>query len=131
MTFSDAAGPGSAAEGSSQGAHVLCLAERKLASGDLAKISLLRWRSNKIRRKVASTLAGEAVTFNDCLADVEYLQVMLRDIIYNDVNVRNWTASLGPFIPVALDSGELNNFSEALNVIDAKSIYDAVMRNGS
>ena len=131
VTFSDCAGPGSAADGSSQGAHVLCLAEKKLATGDLAKISPIRWRSNKIRRKVASTLAGEAVTFSDSLAEVEYLQVMLRDIIYNDVNVRNWTASLGCFIPIALESGELNNYSEALNVIDAKSVYDAVIRNGS
>ena len=76
-------------------------------------------------------MAGEAVTFSDSLAAVEYLQVMLRDIIYNDVNVRNWTASLGCFIPIALESGELNNFSEVLNVIDAKSVYDTVIRNGS
>ena len=36
VTFSDCVGPGSAADGSSQGAHVLCLAEKKLATGDLA-----------------------------------------------------------------------------------------------
>ena len=57
-------------------------------------------------------MAGEAVTFSDSLAEVEYLQVMLRDIIYNDVNVRNWTASLGCFIPIALESGELNDYSD-------------------
>ena len=131
VTFSDCAGPGSAANGSSQGAHVLCLSEKKLATGDLAKIFLIRWRSNKIRRTVASTFVGEAVTFSESLAEVEYLQVMLRDIIHNDVNVRNWTASLGCFIPIALELSELKNYSEALNVIDAKSVYDAVIRNGS
>ena len=47
---------------------------------------------------------------------------MLRDIIYNDVNVSNWTASLGYFIPIALESGEMTNCYEALNVIDAKSV---------
>ena len=76
-------------------------------------------------------MAGEAVTFKDSLAEVEYLQVMLRDIIHNDVDVRNWTASLGPFIPVALESLEMKNFSEALSVIDAKSVCDSVIRNGS
>ena len=131
VSFRDCAGPGSAAGGSSQGAHVLCLAEKRLASGALAKISPIRWRSNKIRRKVASTLAGEAVTFTDSLAEVEYLQVMLRDIVYNDVNVRNWIASLGYFIPIALESGEMKNYSEALSVIDAKSVYDSVIRNVS
>ena len=131
VTFSDCAGPGSAANGSSQGAHVLCLAEKKLATGDLAKISPIRWRSNKIRRNVASTLVGEAVTFSESLAEVEYLQVMLRDIIHNDVNVRNWTASLGCFIPIALELIELKNYSKALNVIDAKSVYESVIRNGS
>ena len=73
VSFSDCAGPGSAAGGSSQGAHVLCTAEKQLANGELAEISPIRWRSNKIRRKVASTLAGEAVTFNDSFAEVEYL----------------------------------------------------------
>ena len=131
VSFSDCAGPGSASGGSSQGAHVLCLAERRIAKGELAKISQIRWRSNKIRRKAALTLAGEAVTFNDSLAEVEYVQVMLRDILHNDVNTRNWTACLGDFIPVALDSGEMKNFAEALRVIDAKSVYDAVIRNGS
>ena len=89
VSFSDCAGPGSAAGGSSQGVHVLCIAEKQLANGELAKISPIRWRSNKIRRKVASTLVVEAVTFNDSFAEVEYLQVMLRDIIYDDVNVMN------------------------------------------
>ena len=37
---------------------------------------------------------------------------MLRDIIYNDVDVRNWTASLGCFTPIALESGELNDYSD-------------------
>ena len=40
-------------------------------------------------------------------------------------------ASLGYFIPIALESGELKNYSEALNVIDAKSVCDSVIRNGS
>ena len=81
----------------------------------MAKISPIRWRSNTIRRKVASTLEGEAVTFNDALAEVEYVQVMLCDIICNDVNVGNWTACLGGFIPIALKSGEMENFAEALD----------------
>ena len=109
----------------------MCLAEKPLANGELAKTSLIRWRANKIRRKVASTFAGEAVTFNDSPAEVEYIQVMLRDIIYNDVNVRNWTASLGCFILIAWETGEMKNYSEALSVIDAKSVYDSVIRNGS
>ena len=71
------------------------------------------------------------MTFNDSLAEVEYVQVMLRDIVQKDVNVRNWTASVGNFIRVALKSCEMENFAEALSVIDAKSVYDAVIRNGS
>ena len=56
---------------------------------------------------------------------------MLRDIAHNDVNTRNWIACLGDFITVALASGEMKNFAEAFCVIDAKSVYDAVIRNGS
>ena len=68
------------------------------------------------------------MTFNNSLAEVEYVQVMLRDIVHNDVNVRNWTASLGNLF---LKCGEIENFAEALSVIDAKSVYDVVIRNGS
>ena len=32
---------------------------------------------------------------------------------------------------MALESGEMKNFSEALSVIDAKSVCDSVIRNGS
>ena len=39
VTFSDCACPGGAAGGSSQGAHVLCLAEKRIAGGALATIS--------------------------------------------------------------------------------------------
>ena len=38
---------------------------------------------------------------------------------------------MGNCILVALKSGEMENFAEALSVIDAKSVYDAVIRNGS
>ena len=38
VSFSDCAGPGSASGGSSEGAHVLCLAEKRIANGELAKI---------------------------------------------------------------------------------------------
>ena len=82
-------------------------------------------------KKRASMLAGEAVTFKDSLAEFEYVQVMLRDIVYNDVNTRNWIACLADFDTVALDSGEMKDFAEALCVIDAKSVYDAVIRNVS
>lgn len=131
VSFNDCAGPGSASGGSSQGAQVLCLAERKIASGGLAKISPIKLRANKIRLTVASTLAGEAVTFCGSVAEVEHVQAMLRDIIHNDVNPRSLSACLKDFIPVALESSEMKHFSEAFSVIDAKSVYDSVLRNGS
>ena len=68
-------------------------------------------------------MAGEAVTFNDSLAEVEYVQVMLRDIVYNDVNIRNWIACLGDLIPVAVASGEMKSFAEALCVIDVSKSF--------
>ena len=79
------------------------LGRKEIGNGELAKISPLRWRSNKIRRTVASTLACEVVTFYDSLAEVEYIQVMISEIIHNDVNIRNWIECLGDFIAVALD----------------------------
>ena len=50
--------------------------------------------------KEVKAVESQQQTRDDSLAEVEYIQVMLRDIIYNDVNVRNWTASLGYFIPI-------------------------------
>ena len=42
ICFSDCAGPGSASGGSAQGAHVLCLAEKNIAKGELARMSPIR-----------------------------------------------------------------------------------------
>eukprot|EP00959_Pyramimonas_sp_CCMP1952_P058466 1221026-Pyramimonas_sp.AAC.1 len=66
-------------------------------SNQTVKASLLGWRSCKLRRKVPSTLAGETQALSAAVAEVEFLQVMCRDVIFRDVDIPDCRRASGPF----------------------------------
>ena len=72
------------------------------------KVSILSWRSAKLKRRVSSTLAGEALAFNQALAEVEWIQLMIRDVLHGDVHKEDWKKSILPFITVLRSECELN-----------------------
>ena len=65
-----------------------------LTSRRTAKVSRISKRSAKLKRKVSSKLAGETVALSQAVAEVEWLQVMMRDIMVGDVAVRDKPSSL-------------------------------------
>ncbi|CAK9058244.1 Retrovirus-related Pol polyprotein from transposon RE2 (Retro element 2) (AtRE2) [Includes: Protease RE2 [Durusdinium trenchii] len=80
-----------------QGAWVIMAAGRMPSASQNTKVSILSWRSSKLRRRVASTLASEALAFSQALAEVEWVQIMIRDVMYGDVLRRDWMQSLNPY----------------------------------
>ena len=99
-----------------------------MAKYEKATVSPVMWRSNRIRRVVASTLVGEAVAFSGCLSGMGYFQVMLRDLMHGDVTSKGWTQYLLPFAHAAVDTSESSQFAQALSVIDAGPVCDATLR---
>ena len=49
---------------------------------------------------MSSTLAGEALAFNQALSELEWLQMLIRDVLWGDVELSDWTQSLTPFVAV-------------------------------
>ena len=53
------------------------------------KVSPISWRSAQIKRKVSSTLAGGNLAPSQAVAEVEWMQVMLGEIMVGDEAVRD------------------------------------------
>jgi len=111
-----------------QGAWVIFASDRIPSHSGKVKVSTLSWRSSKLKRRVSSTLAGEALSFSQALSEVEYLQIMFRDVVFGDVDRADWQKSLLPFLSVLRQECSLNGRQEQCQVTDAKSLYDAVIK---
>ena len=139
ITMSDAGGVGSKNDSieedglpsdATQEAWLVALADKRVMTDERAKVSVLAWRSAKLKRRVASTLAGETLALSAALAEAEWIQVPLRDIVYGDVEVPDWRRSLAPLSAILRRECSLGGRLPQLHVVDAKSCYDALQREG-
>ena len=81
------------------------------------------------KRRCSSTLASEALALDQALGELEWLQIMFRDVVYNDVNRSNWQQSILPFQAVLRDDCELRSRLEQCTITDAKSLFDAITKD--
>ncbi len=115
-----------------QGAWVIMGAERMPSASRKTKVSILSWRSAKLKRRVSSTLAGEALAFSQSLGEMEWLQIMFRDVCFGDVCRKDWQSSLLPFIGLLREDCLLKGqLQSSCAVTDAKSLYDAVQKQNT
>ena len=112
-----------------QGAWVILASDRLPLASQKTKVSILSWRSSKLKRRVSSTLAGEALSFSQALAEVEWLQLMIRDILHGDVHREDWRKSIVPFVAVLREECELKCRLQQCHVTDAKSLFDAISKD--
>jgi hypothetical protein len=75
---------------------------------------------------VSSSLAGEAIATSAALAEAEWLQVMYRDIFWNDVDVTDWSRALLPLVAIRREDCQLHTWEKSQQAVDAKSVYDAL-----
>ena len=60
--------------------------------------------------------------------EVDWLQVMYRDAVFNDVKLENWRCSLSLHMLVMRGQCELGGKQQQCSVTDAKSLYDCLLR---
>jgi hypothetical protein len=101
-------------------------ADKGVESGKATRASVLAWRSTKCKRVVNSSLAGEAIATSAALAEAEWLQVMYRDICWNEIDVTDWSRALLPLVAVRREDCELHTWEKSQQAVDAKSVYDAL-----
>ena len=70
---SDCSGAGMASEERAQAAWMVMATEKDLAAGISAKVSVIAWRSSRLRRVVASTRAGETLALTQGVAELEWV----------------------------------------------------------
>ncbi|CAE7436187.1 RE1 [Symbiodinium necroappetens] len=76
----------------------LVLASDKVPTHDEhLRVSVLSWRSTKLKRRVTSTLASETLAFSQCLGEIEWMQVLYRDMTFGDVTPEAWRQVIRPF----------------------------------
>ena len=71
-------------------------------------------------------MAGETLSLSQCLAEVEWLQIFYRDLVYHDVGAGKWQESLSPFVAMLPERCSLHSRQPQCGVTDAKSLYDAI-----
>ena len=91
-------------------------------------VSVLSWRSSKVKRRVTSTMASETMALSQCLGEIEWLQILFRDLVYGDVKTEDWRRSLFPFMVFLPEQCQLKARQEQCTVTDAKSLYDALCK---
>eukprot|EP00959_Pyramimonas_sp_CCMP1952_P208222 4355891-Pyramimonas_sp.AAC.1 len=74
-TASDCGGVGSDDCMFPQQAWQVYLADNALAHGQRARATPLAWRSCRVKRQVASTLAGETLALSGALAEAQWLHL--------------------------------------------------------
>jgi len=128
-SVSDCAGAGTARDNGAQGAYIVLAAERQLLAGHTARVSPISWRSTRVKRVVASTLAGETLALSASLAEMEWLQILYRDVVFSDVDPSSWEKSLGPFGALLREGCTLNSRQDSASIVDAKSVFDSLSKN--
>jgi hypothetical protein len=113
VAFSDASFGNMPRHGSQAGFMIL-VAEAKCVK-ESAKAAVVSWASHRIKRVVKSTLAAEAAALSEAQDQLEYSRVLFMQML-GQVDGRNWQEALK--MPGYL-------------VMDAKSLYDSLMKPGS
>lgn len=111
-----------------QGAWMVLTAERLPSGQKMLKASPVSWKSSKLKRKVLSTFGGETQAMLQGVSEVDWLQILYRDAIFNDVSLRQWRQSLRPHLLLLRDQCELRSRQKQCLVTDAKSLYDCILK---
>ncbi|CAE7563252.1 GIP, partial [Symbiodinium sp. CCMP2456] len=111
-----------------QGAWIVLAAESLPVGTERIKASPLAWRSSKLKRKVFSTFGGETQAMLQGINETDWLQIMYRDAIKHDVQLKDWRYSLSPHMVVMRSLCELNERQRQCSVTDAKSLFDCILK---
>ena len=112
VAFHSDAGFANAGAHGTQAGYILAFTSQDLNQDLEAPWSPFAWKSYKMPRIVASTLAGEAQSFATASGLAEWMTLMLYEALHGRIDLREATSFLGK-VPI-------------IGMTDCKSLYDAV-----
>lgn len=111
-----------------QGAWIVFIADQVPSASRRVKVSTVSWRSARLKRKVSSTLASETLALSQSLSEVEWLQMIVRDVLFGDVSRSEWHNQTRPYLAVLNEQGELRERLGQCSITDAKSLFDSLVK---
>ena len=112
IVFHSDAGFGNASGNKTQAGYVVAFTDRNLEKGLPAQWSPITWKSYKMSRVVASTLAGETQSFVTASGVAEWLSLMIAEVNNPNFDIR--------------DCAEYLRSTPITGITDCKSLYDAI-----
>ena len=116
----------------SQHGWLLGFTNQLLNQGKLAPVSLMQWRSKRLRRKAASSLLCEAISMSAATAALERQDAFMESIRISGFQPRSRQrtedeklAALGKSTVIAKESEAFCD-PNAVIIMDAKSLFDAL-----
>ena len=120
------------ADGSSQGALAVVAFDRALLAGKRAACSLIWWKSAKLRRKVGSTLAAETQSLLKGLGELMWAKAIYAEMTNEEFSLEKFRAGVQAQADVVLQKTDADQkLKDSLAVVDAKSLYDNLMKEGA
>ena len=121
--------PGESVYDNVQGAWVIMASDRLPSASGKIRVSVLSWRSSKLKRRVASTLASETLAFGQALGELEWIQLMIRDVLHGDICKENWINSISPFLSILKSDCQIKEIMQQCSITDAKSLFDSLTKH--
>ena len=100
--------------------------------GKLAPVSLMQWRSKRLRRKASSSLLREAISMSAATGALERLDAFFQSISLSEISPRRKLQSEDQYLEASGKATVIANDSSTyrdphgLCVMDAKSLFDAL-----
>ena len=108
MSYGDASGGSTRAE-QAQAGYVVTIADRALLEGMAALVTLVSWRSHRVKRVVASASAAEAMGLSEVVAQGDWMRAFWSEVVLG-LSLREWR--------------EQDNVPPLISAADSKGNYD-------
>ena len=135
ICFHSDAGFGNAKAYSTQAGYIASFADKELSENKTSQWSPFAWKSYKLPRKVASTLAGEAQAYATAAAVCEWMSLMLAEAKHGAFDLRSsqlWQDSPAPAILVhGMKLRDQVSQVPIVGITDCKSLYDNLISMSS
>ena len=108
VSYGDTSGGSTRAE-QAQSGYVIMFADRALLESMAAPVTLVSWRSHRVKRVVACASAAEAMGLSEAMAQGDWVRALWSDVVLG-LSLREWR--------------EQENVPPLISVTDSKGNYD-------
>ena len=110
----------------SQGGFIVAYVDKATMDGELARTSILCWKSHKLRRVVKASRGSEALAMDDGLSELEWLRAMHAEICIPEAEVMDATRYGPDLSAVAVRQPDPED--PTIMVTDARALYNLYNR---